>query len=215
MNFTGTNVPSITKFAISATVISAFVFVAGCRTHHYCVPASEVAEYKKTIPFPAGFYMSNELRNTWFKKEKKFSRIDMPLGTIVLNTAKARLKNAFTKTENVDLTSIPSTAGRAFYTTPFKSRRAEAGILIKLKSLDFKTKNNVAECKMTFAVEDKNGKDIFEKQYTATGQEKVGGSVLGVFGSDYKKINKSTEIALCNIFSQLLVDIRKKVVPDS
>ena len=202
----------LVKLVIFTAVIASVGIVAGCRTNYYCVPTSDVAEYEKPIPFPAGFYMSEELRNEWFKTKGAFTRVDMPLGSVVFETAKARLKNAFTKDEDVDITSISSVPGSAFYTIAHESRRAEVGMLIKLQSLDFQFDAGVTECTMEFAVEDEKGENIIEKEYSSTGQ-KNGGVLWGGLGGDDEKITRGTEVALCNIYSQLLDDIREQVVP--
>ena len=197
------------------TIIVLLSLAASCRTTYYVYPGPIAPAYENPIPIQAGFLMKKELREEWFSKKEGTRRIDVPVGHVVLDFAKASLRNAFQRPETVERSdpSIPIPE-RDFYTIRYYDRRSENGILYKLNDIDYQINGDTVTCTLNITVEDAGAKELFTKNYTGS-SDKAGTTVtslpLPLFSKAKSHLEKNTATALGTVFQKLIQDTRRLV----
>lgn len=192
-------------------ILLALLLLGGCKTHQFIVPQPIVAEYEDPFSFPAGFLMSRELRDQWFTKEATVGRVDIPVGKVVHDFAKAKLHNAFKPPRERRETAVTPQPTEGFYTIRYYDRRSEQGILIRLNSIDFQLDGSEVLCRLNMSVEDASGKTVLRRDYYGKGDPEEGRGLLQTAFDKENAIEFSTAAALDLIFDQLLDDIEQLV----
>jgi hypothetical protein len=189
------------------------MIMAGCTTHHYIVPSPIIRTYRDPLPIPAGFLMSRELRDQWFTTRGTRSRIDIPIGKVVLDFAHANLSEAFKRPETARETDVSPVATRDFYVIRYYDRRSQEGLLIKLNSIDFILEETTVYAELNFTVEDATGREIFTRDYYGKGTPEQGEGILQKTIYAQSNIELSTAAAMTMLYQELLDDIRDVVSP--
>ena len=186
-----------------------FLFAAAsCMTHHYIVPPPIVKSYADPIPFQAGILMSRQLRDQWYSTESMRRRVDVPIGKVVLDFAKAFLENAFEIPGEKLPSEIAPETTKDFYTIRYYERRSREGILIWITGIDYMLEGIEAYCKLDVTIEDATGTEVLTKTYYGKGTPSEGRGLLQRTLYQENSIELSTAAAMEMIYTELLDDIR-------
>lgn len=188
-------------------LLLAICVLTGCKTHQYIVPSPIIVEYEDPFRFPAGFLMSRHLRDQWFSQKSGIGRVDIPVGKVVLDFAKAHLENAFQPPEQMAASATTPVATEGFYTIRYYDRRSNQGILIKLNSIDVMLEDTTVYFRLNMNVEDASGKIVLQKDFYGKGVPEEGKGILQATVYKENAIELSTAAALSMIFDELLDDI--------
>jgi hypothetical protein len=189
----------------------AMLACAGCTTQHFIVPAPIVRQYHDPLPVSAGFLMGRSLRDQWYSKKEARTRIDVPIGKVVLDFAEANLSEAFKLPDIADRPETRPYPRRDFYVIRYYDRRSEEGLLIKLNEIEFKIEGTAAYARLNFTLEDAEGNELFTKDYYGKGTPDEGQGILQKTIYAESNIELSTAAALTMIYQDLLQDIRDQL----
>ncbi len=181
--------------------------VCGCSTTHFIVPAPVIREYDQPIPAKCGFLMSPKLRDQWYTKKDGRTRIDVPIGKVVLDFALANLKRAFQLPEHTPSDTDP-TVVEDFSVLRYESHGGEAGLRLKLNAIEFMIENGTAFAKLNFTLFENPRQAIFTKDYYGKGTPEQAAGLLQKTIYAQNNIELSTAAALTMIYQDLLDDIR-------
>jgi hypothetical protein len=194
--------------AVSALCLLAVVPV-GCRTNYYIVPLPIIKAYEAPLPVNCGFFMTRDLRDQWWDSTSGIPRIDVPIGKVVLDFAKANLQDAFRRPEAPENPEGVGVTIPDFYTIRYADRRSNYGILLKLNAIDFRLEGTTAVCTLDVTLEDAANREIFTRSYSAKGTPEQGvGLLQKTLKGGQGSIELSTAAALDQIFQNILADIR-------
>ncbi|MCF7855534.1 MAG: hypothetical protein K9N51_12100 [Candidatus Pacebacteria bacterium] len=199
----------LARTLIPTVLCIVILLAAACMTHHYIVPPPIVKDYEDPIPFQAGVLMSRQLRDQWYSTESMRKRVDVPVGKVVLDFAKAYLQNAFEITEKKLPSEIAPETTKDFYTIRYYERRSRQGILIWIKSIEYMLEGVDVYCKLDVSIEDSTGTEVVAKTYYGKGTPREGKGLLQRTLYEENNIELSTAAAMELIYSELLEDIRQ------
>lgn len=181
---------------------------AGCKSYNYVVPAPIVQQHAEPLPFQCGFLMSRELRDQWYSDKTVRSRVDVPIGRVILEFARAQLQNAFKTPTTTPVSDVAPETTRDFYTIRYYERRSQDGLLIRVRSIDFDVEGTRVRCALSIDIADARGQAILSKVYEGEGVPGAGHGLLQrtIYGENALEL--STAAALSQIFTAILNDIR-------
>jgi hypothetical protein len=180
---------------------------AGCKTNMYIVPLPIIKDYEAPLPINVGFFMTRDLRDQWWDNQPATPRIDVPIGKVVLDFARANFKNAFRHPATPETPEGVGETVRDFYDIRYADRRSNRGLLVKLNSIDYDVKGKTAYCTLSVTLEDAAGREVFSKSYSAQGTPEEGTGLLQRTLYGENSIELSTAAALTTIYQQMLADI--------
>ena len=184
------------RYDIHGLLLGAMVLLtailSGCTRYYYVVPSPIIMQHEETLPMAVGLLMEPEIRDQWYRKKSMGSRlrIDVPVGKVALDFARADLQKAF---EN-------------YYAERYYDRRSETGLLVIVNEIDYRLDGREVTVEMELSIEDETSTELMRKRYRGVGNDAE--SVTGMFVGGQRDVEVNTARAFEQIYSELVHDIR-------
>ena len=176
-----------------AVIALGLLAVAGCwTTNRFIVPSPIIRDYDNPMPVTVGFLFVPEVRDLWYHSQSGSSRVDVPVGKLAMDFARANFQNAVSN----------------FYTERYLDRRSQRGVLIDMRRVRFEMGDNTAVCNLDIVVLDAANKEILKKSYSGVGQlQDADKSILRPYTGE-SKLELVTAQAFSTAFQEMLADVR-------
>lgn len=186
---------SIRNFLSVLSLMVLFLAAPGCMRNIYVVPNALTEQYAAKAPLTVGLLMVPELRQQWFKwkSESRRKRVDIPVGKLALDFARAGMREAF----------------QDFYVERYYDRRSEKGLLVIIRRLDFSLQGNEVVLITDVSIEDESRSQVFAKTYRIRGKSARRAIIRVPFRGKIaeKVIEANTREAFEETYKQLVLDI--------